>query len=148
MADKKIEPLRRGDCGFAHHRYQRYDATVKPGTTKEQLVDPELWVNVATPMNPGDEIRVRADDDSFTALLHVTYSVGNKVRLKLIYLAELDEVDYDEMHESTSDYEIKMRGQMKWCIVQKSTGDVIKELIPTKLEAEKELDQLLKALAR
>ena len=147
MADK-IEPLRRGDCGFAHHRYQRYDATVKAGTKKDDLVNPDLWVNVATPMNPGDEIRVRCEDDSFTALLYVTFSVGNKIVLKMIYFAELDAVDHDKLRGESCDYQVKLCGTKKFCIQQISTGDLIKKNIPTKLEAEKELDQLLRALAR
>ena len=144
----KIEPLRRGECGLAHHKYQRYDATVKQGTEKGDLTNPDLWVNVAAPFNAGDEIRVRCEDDSFTALLYVTFSVSNKVRLKMIYFVELEDVDHDKLSEGLSDYQVKLCGAKKFCIQQISTGEFIKENIPTKLEAEKELDDLLKALAR
>lgn len=144
---KKLEPLRRGDFGLAGHRYQQFDATVKSDLTLKDLENPELWVNVATKVNPGDEIRVRAEDDSFVALLHVTYSVGSQIRLKLVYGTELEAVDYDAMHESSSVYELKMRGPKKWCIIQKETGDIVKELIPTQLEAQKELADLERALA-
>ena len=143
-----IEPLRRSEFGNAEHRFQRFDALVPAQTTTEQLETPELWVNVATMLNPGDEVRARAEDDSFVALLHVTYSVGTNIRLKLIYKAEMDEVDYDEMHKADSDYEIKMRGVKKWCVIHIPTGEVIKELIPTQKEAVIELDDLLKALRR
>jgi hypothetical protein len=148
MANTKTEPLRRSEFGNAEHRFQRFDAIVPPQTTTEQLESPDLWVNVATSMRPGDEVRVRADDDSFVALLHVTYSVGTNIRLKLIYRAAMEEVDYDAMNEITSDYEIKLRGVKKWCVIHKTTGDVIKELIATQKEALTELDDLQKALRR
>lgn len=148
MTNKKIDPLRRSEFGNAEHCFQRFDAIVPAQIKREELEDPQLWVNVASMMNPGDEVRARADDDSFVALLHVTYSVGNKVRLKMVYQVELESVDYDEMHKSTTDYEIKQRGPKKWCIVQMSTGEVIKELIPTQQEAMRELNDLLVALGR
>jgi hypothetical protein len=147
MADAIIEPIQRGSFGLASHRFQQFDSMVRAGTTKEQLTDPALWVNVATKMNPGDEVRVRAEDDSFVALLHVTYTVGNQVRLHLLSYHDMEAVDYDTMHKSVSKFELKMRGQQKWCIMDKESGDVIKSLIPTQLEAQQELADLERALA-
>jgi len=143
---KKVEPLRLANFGLASHRFQSFDCSVPGDTPQEALVDPGFWVHIATRVNPHDEIRVCAEDDSFVALLHVTYSVGNKIRLKMVYHAEMEAVDYDAMEEDEN-FEIKQRGVKKWCIIQKSDGRVIEELIPTKVAALIALEGYKKALA-
>ena len=144
--DIKAEPLNRANFGLALHRYQTYDATVNPLLTDKQLESGDLWVHVAPQMRCGDEVRVRAEDDSFVGLLHVTYAVGNTVRLKMVYRTKMEAVDH-ELLEKEGPYSIKQRGPKKWCIIKNDTGDIIKELIPTQVQAVKELDDYNRALA-
>lgn len=145
--EKQVEPLRTSEFGLASHRFQQFDATAKPELTREDLENPTLWQHVAPRINPGDEIRVRAEDDSWVALLHVTYSAGNQIRVKLVYSQVLEKVNPDDIEQQSSLYEVKQKGVKKWCIIQKDNGDIIEELIPTKLEALKQLDDLERALA-
>jgi len=142
-----MDALRREDFGLAQHRYQQFDATVSAQLTDAQLEDPTLWVNVAAKMNPGDEIRVRADDDSFVALLHVTYSVGTRVRVKMVYRSKLEVVDYSKEPNIAGVYEVKQRGVKKWCLMEVATGKCIEELIPTQALAYKALEDLQRAMA-
>jgi Tfp pilus assembly protein PilV len=144
-----IEPLRKDDgFGAAEHKYQRFSATVPHNITEKQVESPEFWVNVASHFRAGDEVRVRADDDSFIALLHVTYANGNQVRLKTVYKTAMEAVDHDALNQEQGDFKVQLMGVKKWCIRQISTAENVKENIPTQLEAMKELADYQKALAR
>tara|TARA_R110002072_G_scaffold266030_1_gene424906 strand:+ start:8710 stop:9156 length:447 start_codon:yes stop_codon:yes gene_type:complete len=145
--DKKIEPLRKdADFGAAEHKYQRFSAIVPHDITEEQLESPDFWVNVGRHFGTGDEVRVCAEDDSFVALLHVTYANGNQVRLKLVYRTKMEVVDYSE--QDHGDYKVQLMGRKKWCVRQISTGESIKEEIPTQQQAFKELADINRAMAR
>jgi len=94
----------------------------------------------------GDVIWVDADDYSFMAMLKVTFVSGTELKCKLIMFKEMDVVNISE-EEANSTYFIKMMGTNKWCIVHRATGDVKIKMIPTKLEAHKQLDDYTRALA-
>lgn len=141
----KTAPLRTSDFGLAQHRFRQFSATVSSDTTKEQLSDPALWASVAPQMQPGDSIRVIAEDFSFIAVLVVTFSQGTVARVKVLTVHGLDKVE-QQQPGLFGDYELKMRGPKKWCIVKTSTGEVIKEGIPTQTEAVRELADYQQAL--
>lgn len=148
MADieKKLEPLRpQNNFGLAKARYRQFDAMVPASVTLEDLTNPTLWTNIAAQVKPGDEIRVTVEDYSFVALLHVTYASGNQLRVKVVYASKLDDVS--GVHNADELYEAKLKGPRKWCVVEKATGTVIQELIPTQIAALKEIDDLKRALA-
>ena len=142
-----MTPIKSAEFQTAEHRFRRFDCTVSSSIKKEDLEDPALWVNVAPKLNQGDEVRVIADDYSFIAYLLVTFSRGTDARLKIISGLDLLEED-EEPTEVESKYDIKLKGQLKYCLINKETGENIKENIPTKAEAYRELDDYLKALSR
>jgi len=143
----KVNPLRPADFGLIEHTVRRFNAVVPSGLSKDELEDPGLWVNVAGKLEMGSEIRCLALDMSFVAYGICTYAQGTIVKLKVIEFHKLDAIDIDQMDAKTSDFEVKMRGQKKWCISKRSTGEIIKEGIPTKTECLKELEDYQRALA-
>lgn len=143
---KKIDPLRPVDFGLVQHSIRQFNANVSGNMTQNDLENPDLWVNIANKMEIGSEVRCLADDMSFVASGICTYAYGSTVKLKIINFTKLDLVKNVE-DDTNSDYEVKNRGPKKWAIVQKSTGDVIKDMIPTQLEAMKELQDYQKALS-
>lgn len=142
-----MQPLNPTDFGYKQHRMQEFAAGTPPGATNEDLVNPDLWVNVAPRVKPGDTILCVAKDYSYTALLHVTYSAGQRIRVKLIYRAELDDVTGNMEEDPNSPYFIKQRGMEKWCIIERSTAEVKIKNIATRREAERALEDYLRALA-
>lgn len=146
MAHNNIDPLRVPDFQLAEHSYRRHNAVVPGSLEKEDLTNPALWVNVSNRINMGDEIRCVADDYSFVAYLFCTHRVGNKAVLRLMSGFTLDTVG-ESAPDDDFDYEHKLRGPKKWCIVEKSTGKVVKEGISTEAEALRELEDFRKALA-
>lgn len=140
------ESLRPADFGLISHKVTQFSATVSGQLKKVDLEDPNLWVNVANKMIMGSEIRCLADDMSFIAYGICTFAQGSTAKIKIISMHKLDSVDYEEMSGESGDYECKLRGPKKWCIVQRSTGDVIKDGMATQLIAMKELKDYEQAL--
>lgn len=141
-----IDPLRTDEFGLVTHRVTQFDANVPGHTSKEDLESPEFWVNVANKLIMGSEIRCLADDMSFVAYGICTFVQGSTAKIKINVIHKLDQVNYDDYDSNAGAYETKLRGPKKWCIVKSTTGEVIKEDMPTKAIAEKELEDYQKAL--
>lgn len=139
--------IKTSDFGLAEHRFRTFEAIVPGTTTNEQLVESETWSHIAGQLQPGDEIRVRAEDDSFVARLYVTYRQGTDTRVFVIYRAQLEVVDPNIILDENAPYFVKLRGIKKWCLVKRDTGEVVKEMIPTQKQAHQELDDYVRALA-
>jgi hypothetical protein len=142
-----MQPIKTTEFGLAEHRFQQFCAITSGSVTALDMCDPERWVHVAAQCRPGDIIWVDADDYSYTAMLKVTYSAGTRMRLKLIMFKDLEIVDADQEEADNAPYFIKLMGIKKWCIIERSTAEVKIELIPTKTDAYKALDDYTRALA-
>lgn len=140
-------PISTADFGLSTHKYRTFSATVDGRLKPVDLEDPTLWVHVAPQIREGDEIRALADDQSFVAYLICTFQSGSSVRLKTMHGYELEVVDHDSLDAQTGDLFIKQRGMKKWCILRRSTGEVVKEGLPTQSKAMQELEEYQRALA-
>jgi hypothetical protein len=148
-AKKKKEqliPLKPAEFSLFEHSTRKFNATVPGGSSEEDLENPDLWVNCAQKMEMGDEVRCLADDMSFVAYGICTFVQGSVAKIKIIAGYELDAVDYEAVADEASNFECKQRGPKKWCIINKKNGDIVKEMIPTQLQAMKELADYQKAL--
>jgi len=143
---QKINPLNRGFFGADQHKVPRFNADVDGKLSKDDLENPDLWVNVASGMVMGCEVRCIADDMSFIANGVCTFAQGSTAKIKIYNFVELDKVDYDAVTDEASKFITKLRGPRKWCVVNDETGEVIYEDIPTQLEAMRELTDYQKAL--
>lgn len=144
----KLPPLRPGHCDFGayQHKVNQFSVIVPGHLKKADLENHELWVNQARMMSMGCEVRALADDMSFVAYCICTYAQGSTAKLKVISFDKLDVVDRDMVGDAADDYTVEMRGSKKWCIIQKSTGAVIKDGIAKQLEAMRDLEDYQKAL--
>lgn len=139
--------IKTSEFGLAQHRFREFEAIVPGSTTNEDLTKSEAWTHVAGQLQPGDEIRVRAEDDSFVARLYVTYRQGTDTRVFVIYRADLEVVDPNTLLDENAPYFVQLRGTKKWCIIKRETGDIVKEMIATQKGAFIELDDYVRALA-
>lgn len=147
--DTKIQPINRQQYGLAAHRYNMWDAEVPASLGKDDLANEMLWVNMAPNIRTGDEIRVRADDGSFVAQLYVSFKYGNKVTTQVLWMTKVKQAEGVENLDTDriGDFTIKQRGQQGWCLMQVSTGDVIKSNLGNKSDALRELEQHARAIA-
>lgn len=141
-----ITPLVPRDFGLVIHKVQSFNAVVPGYFDKKDLEDTNLWANVANKMRMGDEIRCLADDMSFVAYGVVTFVKGAVAKVKIVSSCPLDKVSAS-LVDSASDYELKLRGPKKWCIVHKKTGDVVMSEIATKVDAERDLRDYEKVIS-
>jgi hypothetical protein len=144
-----MNPLNTSNFGLAHHRMQHFVADVPPGTTDEQLTDRTIngmWVNVAKQLRVGDQITVRAVDCSFRAELEVIYISGHQVHTKILYRIDHEPIS-PMVYDDDAPYFIQLCGSLRYCIIERATGDRKFENIATKAQAERELSDYIKALA-
>jgi len=140
-----VTPLRRTDFGLSQHRIRQFDATVPGQYTIEDLQDPALWSSVAGQLEMGAEVRCLADDMSFVAHGVCTFAAGAVASIKIYSFYPLDKVD-PKLVAVSKEYDIKLRGPKKWCIVHMPTGDVVKEGIANQGVALRELEDYERAL--
>tara|TARA_R100000951_G_scaffold106876_1_gene101773 strand:+ start:5323 stop:5865 length:543 start_codon:yes stop_codon:yes gene_type:complete len=98
-----------------------HSAILPAGTTKNDITNPRLWNHVGTKIKLHDEIRVMEENGAFMARLLVTFKHSLDHRVKILEYYELEEIDYEEA-AGLSDYLIKNRGAVGWCVVDKATG--------------------------
>lgn len=125
--------------------YQMHNALVPAGTTKEDLLNPRLWNHVSSKIKMHDEIRVMAEDASFMAKLLVTFRHSLDVGVKLLEFHELDEVDYEKA-AGLDAYEVKNRGALGWCVIDKKDGKSLFSNLPSQAAAFQERDEYLTRL--
>lgn len=143
---KALAPILPTHIGLAIHKMQQFCVLAPSHVTPEDLTRPELWAHVGSRFQVGDELRVLAVDMSWRAECIVTYKLSANVRVHVLEVKELDKVD----HKKASDwekFEVKQRGPLKWCIVDKDTGENLFKEIPTQAEAYTQLEQHVKALS-
>jgi hypothetical protein len=118
----KVIPVLSRDFSLAIHSFQTHNAVVPAGTTKEQLLDPQLWNHVSTKIKLHDEIRVIEENGAFMARLFVNFRHNLDVRVKILEFYELEAVDYTKM-ANTDNYDVKNRGAAGgWCVIDKKSG--------------------------
>ena len=139
------QPLRRTDVQRLGTNFIIFGAVVPKVMTKAELENPDLWVNVGSQFTMGCEIRVTNDDCSFMARLFITHANQHIVRVKVL---EYHVFETASDTEDSGEYYLKQRGVHKWCIMRRDYPDAIQQDIATKHEAEKQLDEYLKTLAR
>ena len=137
-------PIRRSDVQALGTNYMVFGAVVPKPLTEDEITDPKLWVNVATKLMAGCEIRITDIDCSFMARTFVTYANQHDIRLQVLEHHVFETASDTE----TDEYYVKQRGQAKWCLMKKGNPDPIQKEIATKHEAERQLAEYLKTLAR
>ena len=142
----KLDPLKPQALEFGIHAYQQFSCRVENDIKPEDLLNKDFWAFVVPMITLGAEIRVIPNDFSYRAMLLVTYTDGRNIRLKMLSLIQLDDVKPDVKTDIAKDYKLAMRGAQKWCVQRLDDGEWIKELIPTKNEANTWLEKYLLAL--
>jgi hypothetical protein len=104
-----------------------------------------LYVHVGRQLQVGDHIRLLHEEMDFVAFVIVTFVQGSVVRVHP--LGKPIDIDTAEVIDEGDDFFVKMRGPRKWCIIKRSTGEVLKEMIPDKTTAMRDLADYRKALA-
>lgn len=142
---EKLSPINTKDFGMTTHRHRDFDADVPAGTQLEDIENPELWVNVARQLSIGDEVRVIPEDHAFYARALVVHAVGSQVLMKIIASKEFE--SEGEVKGIESPFFVALRGRKRYCLIERSSGIVIKEGIASLSLAHQELEDHMRALS-
>ncbi len=118
-------------------------ATVEPHITREDLMTPGFWANIAFSFKQYDRIEVGSDDCQFFAEYLVLSADKTAV-----YLKELRWLDLSKKPVVKDvPFEAKWRGRhAKWSVVNTKTKAVLKEHLEAKLDAEKWLTEYMERI--
>ena len=140
-----LTPVLSRDFKLSIHGHQQHDAIVPAGTTKKDLGNSKLWNHVSTKIRMHDEIRVIEENGAYMAKLFVTFKHNLDVVVKVIEFYELEEVDYDEA-TGLAGYDIKNRGAVGWCVVDKESGKNLFTGLESQAAAFKQRDEYVEKL--
>lgn len=147
-ANGKHQPaLHFGRVTTAEHKWNHYAAVIPAETPKERMLEPHYWKHYASNLfKPSDIVTCFCEDGSWEASYRVMFVSKAEVRLSLRW--EVDHEAYVPEEESET-HEIKWGGpQIKFKVVRKDTGEVIKDHLHPKSEAYDFLRRHLQALQR
>lgn len=142
----EIAPLNRADFGTAKELYQSFGAVVPSNITQSVLEDPRFWSFVSDRIKFGAECRVYDGAGTLYGLVYFAKADGFNVNPQVIYLKS--DLKPSARHSESEKYITENRGNLGWCVVERETNTVVKERMPTKAAAEKELLDLKRALSR
>jgi len=146
---KLIEPVRPIDCKLAEHAFRTHAVILRRETRvtcAEDLLNPVLYEHISRSIRAFDQVQFLDEAGAFWANVLVTFAQGSMVRVSILQFVPLDTVDLSSM-DTDSDYEIRLRGPLRWCIIKRSTGETVKENLPDKAKALQELMDIRKAMA-
>lgn len=104
----------------------------EPGTTLEDLLQPETWAHIAKTLRPGDRIEVMPAGGEWFAELQVRSSANTEARVSL-----LRRVDFADPPTAASvEIDVKHRGRSGWSVIRKSDKTVLVDGLQTKEEAD------------
>lgn len=139
--DVSAFPARLKGAEFAH---TNYDLCVDETVTREDLLKPTFWAHVAEKLRKNDEITVTRDDGAFYAKLLVIGRDKTWAVVKEIAFVDLRDKPVALPEDVGNDYDIKNRGEHKWCVIRKIDNAVIAQGHHTRKAAEEWLDVYLK----
>lgn len=140
-----VNPLRPGECKRAHEMRNSWMAYVPPTYTRAQLEDPRLYSFMSGQMLDLDKIELVAENGAFIAKGIVRKVLGREIQVQLYDLIELQPLEEGTM-VTMYGFDIKFGGPAKKYYIQsKSTGDVVRDGLPTQMAAITYLTDHLKA---
>jgi len=125
-----------------------YFATVEPGVTRKDLLEPSFWKHVANKLRSTYLIEVTTDDFQYYGKYMVIDAGHNWAVVEELEFKELGSHKKIESENQEKLYKVVQRGpHLKWCVVRLKDNETIKDRMG-KEEAERFLKEYLKTLER
>ncbi|HDZ73697.1 MAG TPA: hypothetical protein ENH55_13210 [Aurantimonas coralicida] len=118
----------------AEHARRTLFADIPAGTEIATILEPGYWAHHTASIRPMDLIEAFCEDGSWEALLRVMFVGRVEVRVSPIHVVQHEQADVADL---TSDlYVVKWRGPgAKWGVLNRDTGEVIKDRFYPKSQA-------------
>lgn len=144
MERRPMKKLAESDRELTEYVQEFHTATPAVGTTREDVMNPVFWSNVARYIKPLAKIHVMPKDGAWYGEYLVLYSDNLHVKLHELCYHELDAAK-----ESGADVYIAkwISPPVKFGVIRKSDGDVVKAGFSTKADAVAYAQELQKRLA-
>lgn len=142
MAHEAIQPSSMNQMQFAH---QVWSVITREALTVAELEDPDTWALCSAKLRLFDRVEVMHTNGSQLSLGIVTYAKGSKVRVQIYGHFPLHEQKHTEIE--MEGFIVKWGGiDRNWIIVEKDSGEVMRENLPTDAAGVKYLEDHFKSL--
>ena len=135
--------------GLADGKRNTWHAVVPAGVPYSSVFDPIFWSHCASrgPMQPGDWVEVRDDENTYVSLL-VVRDVG-PAWAKVIQFGEVCSLDAgDEKLPESAEYDVRFKGpHLKWCVIRLKDNVTMTEGIKLKVDAQRWLVDNMRSIA-
>lgn len=142
--DVKLSP---SGLHFGEHQRNVWVAVAERNTTKEDMLTPSYWSNVAAKLRPWDHIEVRAEDGTYYATYLVTSCDRTWAKVHNLSFHDLtgEGLTSDQAKEIEGSYDVKWRAAKKWSVIRKLDRTVLQEGMHTEKDAREWLGVYLRS---
>ena len=114
--------------------YRTWSADIPSGTTLETVTQPYFWVHHARLIRPKDMIIAFCEDGSWEADLRVMFVSPTEVKVGVKLYVQYDSETVEELPSDL--HEVAWKGPgLKFCVVHKKTGAIVRDRLYPKSEA-------------
>lgn len=106
------------------------------GASLETILQPAYWSHVSKRLSPWDHIEVRDPGFQWVAELLVRDCGKNWAKVVLLSVSQFEPRAAPVHIEETADFTIMWRAAAKWSVMRASDGEVMKDGLSTKDEAD------------
>lgn len=135
---------------MAQHERVVWHVTVPHGTKMEDVLEPYYWAHVSQRLNvakPFDRIELIWEDCSRYAELLVVDAGRQYAKVLVIKDVELGKTEKVAEEIADLEYEVKyVSPTVRWAVIRKADGHRVRENIKTQAEANRELNDFVKAM--
>lgn len=141
----KVDPIKPEFCKLLEHARQTHVAVIPHAMSQDDLESPDLWSMMSHKFRMFDRLQIEAADGSQFVTALITNVIGGSIRIKVLDVYDLEKIDQQEIE--IEGYIIKNAGfDKQWVIVEKSTGNTLKEEISSQRAAVTALQNHFKSL--
>ena len=132
--DTTPAPIQQRDRKDSQHAYSSHSITVPRKMTAQELEQSALYSNIAARMGLRDRVEIQSADGTMLALGLITSHVGGEVKVKIYELYDMGDIIQEEI--DFMGYLIRLNPiSSQWAIVNKKSGDTLKDEIPSQKDA-------------
>lgn len=132
----------------AQYERNEYVLRVEPGTTIDHLLEPAFWAHLGQKFRPFDIIEVIPDDGCFYARLLVVACDRLWAKMHVLEHHDLSMARSEMPMTDNQNHDVQWKGgTMKFAVIRRNDGAVLKDQFQNPLEGWQWLEGHLKSLA-
>lgn len=129
------------------HRMLQLEAIISAKVPKEHLITADFWMHAMQKLQDYTVLHCLWEDGTQYARIMCTHVHGRLSRFVCLEYKRMEELVTTDQSFGV-DFKVEQRGTKKWCVVDAHSGEILKDMIATKQQADTDMSDMIKARAR